>query len=73
LIAECGAAFLCAHAGIAPATVENSAAYIAHWSQRLRGEPKWIVQAAAQAAKAADLILGKSHTSVTVESEDVAA
>lgn len=62
LIAECGSAFLCAQAGIAPHTIENSAAYIAHWSQRLKNEPRWITQAASQAAKAADLILGKLGT-----------
>lgn len=59
LIAECGAAFLCAHAGIAPKTIENSAAYIAHWASALKNEPKWIVQAASAAAKASDFILGK--------------
>jgi antirestriction protein ArdC len=59
LIAECGSAFLCAHAGIAPKTLDNSAAYIGHWSKQLRSEPKWIVNAASHAARAADLILGK--------------
>ena len=59
LIAECGAAFLCTQAGIASATLDNSAAYIAHWSKLLRSEPRWLVTAASQAAKAADLILGK--------------
>jgi antirestriction protein ArdC len=59
LIAECGAAFLCAHAGIAPATLNNSAAYIGSWIKLLRREPKWILNAASQAAKAADRIIGK--------------
>lgn len=59
LIAECGSAFLCAHAGIAPKTIDNSAAYIAHWSSALKNDPKWIVQAASAAAKASDFILGK--------------
>ncbi len=64
LIAECGAAFLCTQAGIASATIDNSAAYIAHWSKLLRSEPRWLVNAASQAAKAADLILGKqAHAS----------
>ncbi len=61
LVAECGAAFLCAHAGIAPATITNSAAYIASWAKQLRHEPKWILNAASQAARAADLILGKTR------------
>jgi len=58
LIAECGAAFLCAHAGIAPKTLDNSASYIAHWASALKNDPKWIVQAASAAAKASDFILG---------------
>jgi len=59
LVAECGAAFLAAHAGISTCTIENSAAYIASWAKKLKSEPRWIVEAAAQAAKAADWILGK--------------
>ena len=52
LIAECGAAFLCAQGGISAATLDNSAAYIASWSKKLRSEPKWIVNASGQAANA---------------------
>lgn len=60
LVAECGAAFLASEAGISPATLNNSAAYIASWAKRLKSEPRWIVEAASQAAKAVDLILGRS-------------
>jgi antirestriction protein ArdC len=63
LVAECGAAFLCAEAGIENRTLDNSAAYIASWSKVLKSEPRWIVHAAAQAAKAADLILGRASKS----------
>ena len=59
LVAECGAAFLCAEAGISTDTLDNSAAYIASWSKALKSEPRWIVHAAGQAAKAADLIMGR--------------
>lgn len=74
LVAECGSAFLCGHAGIASSTLDNSAAYIKHWASVLRSEPKWIVNAAAQAAKAADLVLGKtaSQTSEQERSADAA-
>lgn len=58
LVAEIGAAFLCAHAEIAERTVENSAAYIKAWLGRLRSDKKLIVHAAAQAQAAADYILG---------------
>jgi antirestriction protein ArdC len=64
LVAECGAAFLCGHAGISAQVIDNSAAYIASWARKLRAEPRWIVEAAGQAAKAADLILGKQARAV---------
>ena len=59
--------------GIAPATIENSAAYIAHWSKQLRNEPKWLVQAASAAAKAADLIIGKQSKEQDDSSEERSA
>lgn len=58
LTAEMTAAMLCGIAGIENATIDNSAAYLQHWVAKLRDEPKWLVQAAAQAQKAADWILG---------------
>lgn len=57
LIAEITAAFLCGRAGIDTATIENSAAYLASWHRKLKSEPKWMVQAAGKASKAADYIL----------------
>jgi antirestriction protein ArdC len=73
LIAECGAAFLCAQGGVSAATLDNSAAYIASWAKALRNDPKMIVNASGQAAKAADLILGKKGEQVVEErSEDAA-
>jgi antirestriction protein ArdC len=57
LIAEMGAAFLCGHAGIEN-TMENSAAYLQNWLEQLQNDKTLIVQAAAQAQKAADFILG---------------
>jgi antirestriction protein ArdC len=58
LIAEMGAAFLCGHAGIAERTLNNSAAYLQNWLTALQNDKTLIVQAAAQAQKAADFILG---------------
>lgn len=60
LVAEMGAAFLCATAGIENKTIDNSAAYIASWLKRLEDDNKLVVHAAAQAQRAADYILG--HT-----------
>lgn len=61
LIAEMGAAFLCGHAGISKTILENSAAYIQNWLEQLRNDKRLIVQAAAQAQKAADFILAVKH------------
>ena len=58
LVAEMGAAFLCAEAGIEDPTIDNSAAYIAGWLSFLRSDPKALVVAGAQAQKAADHVLG---------------
>ena len=58
LIAEMGAAFLAAKAGIEQTTLENSAAYLQSWIKVLKGDPKLAIQAASQAQKAADHILG---------------
>jgi antirestriction protein ArdC len=57
LIAEMGAAFLCAAAGISPSVIANEAAYIQGWLGRLRGEKRLVVIAASQAQRAADYIL----------------
>jgi antirestriction protein ArdC len=63
LIAEMGAAFLCGQAGIEN-TMENSAAYLQNWLEQLQNDKKLIVQAAAQAQKAADFILGTKFEDV---------
>ena len=60
LVAEMGAAFLCGHAGITPDTIENAAAYIDGWLSVLRADSRLVVQAAAQAQKATDFILGRT-------------
>ena len=60
LVAEMGAAFLCGHAGITPDTIENAASYIDGWLSVLRADSRLVIQAAAQAQKAADFILGRT-------------
>jgi antirestriction protein ArdC len=60
LVAEMGAAFLCGQVGIVERTLDNSAAYVASWLQRLKDDRKLVVHAAAQAQKAADFILGRT-------------
>jgi antirestriction protein ArdC len=61
LIAEMGAAYLCAEAGISNAVIENQAAYVAGWLKKLRDDRKLLVHSAAQAQHAADFILSRPH------------
>ena len=73
LIAEMGAAFLCGHAEIVERTIDNSAAYLNGWLEQLRSDKTLIVQAAAQAQKAADFILSKSIEDSQVSTAETAA
>jgi antirestriction protein ArdC len=56
LVAEMGAAYLSGLCGIAHATIDTSAAYLQSWMAVLRHDPTMLVQAAAQAQRAADYI-----------------
>lgn len=61
LVAEMGAAYLCAFAGITN-TIQNSASYCQGWLKALRDDRKLLVVASAQAQKAANFILNRFHT-----------
>lgn len=65
LIAEMGAAFLNASAGISPETIEQSAAYIDNWRKVLKDDKRLVVVAAGAAQKSADWILGKDFKKVS--------
>jgi antirestriction protein ArdC len=72
LIAEMGAAFLCGQAEIGERTIDNSAAYLKGWLEQLRNDKTLIVQAAAQAQRAADFILGNyTDESVATPTEKI--
>lgn len=62
LVAEMGAAMLCGVTGIAPATIQNSAAYLKTWIERLKSDSRLLVSAASAAQKASDYILSKTQT-----------
>ena len=63
LVAEFCAAFLCGVTGVAmPESVENNTAYLKVWASKLEEDPKILIQAAAQAQKAADCVLGVEVT-----------
>jgi antirestriction protein ArdC len=56
LVAELGAAFLCAELEITPAIREDHAAYLSHWLQCMKDDNRAIFRAAAHAQKAADFL-----------------
>jgi antirestriction protein ArdC len=58
LVAELGAAFLCADLGITPEPREDHAAYLASWLKVLKNDNRAIFTAAAYAQKAADYLHG---------------
>jgi len=60
LVAEMGAAFLCAEAGISNAVIENQAAYLANWLKQVGDNRKLLIHAAAQAQHAVDYILNRT-------------
>ena len=59
LVAEIGAGFLCAHAGIDNRTIENSGAYIQSWMKCFKKDRRMFFFAAVQAQSAVNFILGR--------------
>lgn len=59
LVAELGAAYLCACAGIEQTTIENSAAYIRSWYAVLHNAPRFFPKAALDAQLACRFVLGQ--------------
>lgn len=68
LVAEIGAAMLCAANGIAP-EFDNSAAYIAGWKKKISDDSRLVISAASLAQKACDFVL--KVEAPTLEKEDV--
>jgi antirestriction protein ArdC len=58
LVAELGAAFLCADLAITPEVREDHAAYVGYWLKVLKDDKKAVFTAAAHAQKAADYLHG---------------
>ena len=71
LVAEMGAAMLCGMAGID--NQDQSAAYVSGWLKPLQNDRKFVVNAAAQAQKAVDLILGTTFEEQEAKAELVTA
>ena len=58
LVAELGAAFLCADLEITPEVREDHAAYLGHWLTVLKEDKRAIFSAAAHAQRATDYLTG---------------
>jgi antirestriction protein ArdC len=58
MVAELAAAFLAAEFGIDGALQEQNAAYLSHWAQLLRDEPRAFFQACSKAQEAANFLRG---------------
>jgi antirestriction protein ArdC len=72
LVAEMGAAFLCAIAGIADERIDrNTTAYIQNWIAALEADNRLIVHAAANAQRSVDLILGSTFEEEKETAENV--
>ena len=58
LVAEMGAAYVASPCGIEAPTLASAAAYLNGWLKFMRDDPRALVQAAAQAQRASDWMLG---------------
>ncbi len=67
LVAELGAAFLCADLGIAAEPREDHAAYIANWLSVLKSDRRAVFTAATQAQKAVDYLAALQHQAEPVD------
>ena len=70
LVAEIGAAFLCADLGITPETRDDHAAYIASWLKVLKDDKRAIFTAASHAQKVADYLHGLQPKTGIVQADD---
>jgi antirestriction protein ArdC len=60
LVAEIGAAFVCARLGLSSDHINDHADYVGSWLKAMRGDKKLIFKAAALAQTAADLVLANA-------------
>ena len=65
LVAELGAAFLCAELGITPEVRQDHADYLGHWLTVLKEDKRAIFSAAAHAQRAADYLNGLQQAQVS--------
>ena len=74
LVAELGAAFLCADLALTPEVREDHAAYVSSWIKLLKNDRRAIFAAASHAQRAADFLHGlQLNSSNMAGATDVAA
>jgi antirestriction protein ArdC len=66
LVAELGAAFLCAHLGLSSEPREDHAQYIQSWLRVLKADKRAIFTAASKAQQAADWVVNRAGSAVRV-------
>lgn len=69
LVAELGAAFLCADLGLSPEPREDHASYIANWLTVLKNDKRAIFTAAAHAERAVEYLHGLGHKTQTSKNQ----
>jgi antirestriction protein ArdC len=67
LVAELGAAFLCANLELSSEPREENASYIANWLEVLKSDTRFIFKAAAHAQRAADYLRTFSEGNAATE------
>jgi antirestriction protein ArdC len=72
LVAELGAAFVCADLQLTPQPREEHAAYIASWLRALKDDKRAIFAAAAHAQRAADYLAGRQPDAVAGQQAETA-
>lgn len=72
LVAELGAAFLCADLGITPEVRDDHAAYIGSWLEALKDDKRFIFSAAAHAQRALDWLHGCQAGQIEEEEREAA-
>lgn len=72
LVAELGAAYLCAHLELTNDPRPDHAAYVNNWLKVLKGDKKAVFTAASAAQKAVDWIINAAGEAATAEDDDAA-
>lgn len=70
LVAEMGASYLASHSDILSKTINDSAAYIKGWLEKLRNDKRMVLFASGHAQKAVEFILDEKHSSTESNEND---